>query len=844
MLNKLYHKNIFLFRINNYNYQDYIKKIKMEKIDIDLNSLFNLSYNFENLKLLLTKISKNQDIFESKIKGIEDKLNNIQLNPPKEVIEKSEKPEKSIFDSNPMKITRDFQKFKTKREIKSDFNDYDNRIISLENKIKLLYNFIPKFPDDKSKTLNNILDEHQMNIDNNLSNIKEIKEKFEKMDGAINNLSVKMNDIDIYGIMKDIQFSGGDIEASKILVQALEKKTEARFKFMEEKIKNDEELAQKMKNEIVNLKNNFTIQKNNLLILRDEMIKLQNEVDSNKRNTLETIKNNENEIENMKERENKNLESINNEFKNIKMNFIEYKTGNDTDLISQKDKEENKMFKTEDSEMKKSEKDTIKETTKELVTESERDKSEERDKVNMSINRIDQSHFVSQSTFNDYKELTQKKLNNFERRIQAIISQIKNDYFQKEIAALKNALNSRKPTSQEFYDLSVQVQQNSDFYDAIKEENSNMKEEFKKINDNVATLLKNYEILMMKTSNNSFGNNNMDNLKERDKITILSKLNDFVEVSVFNEYIKEQTKFSEKLKKDLDSYRHFYDEIIETLKKAASVQDLKSLEEYLLDLLDEFKDRIHKIYPKKSELNKNFKALELQIKQLYEYVIKKDENSENWLLAKKPIGGFSCASCESYLGELKENNEKVIWNQLPEREIISTNTNRIGNGFSRILNLVNVPKKENISPSKIIKPDYGAFKNELQSKNSDIIDETNQKLENSKYMNITMIKNGDEEKNIFKDFSPGNKTKTNFSTKQKVTSFSQEDKFRLTTTENVNLFNEMKNKKAKKGLPPISMNKDDSNVKEMNFSSLFEEIKDSKNKDCIPKVMKIVRKKK
>ena len=816
----------------------------MEKIDIDLNSLFNLSYNFENLKLLLTKISKNQDIFESKIKGIEDKLNNIQLNPPKEVIEKSEKPEKSIFDSNPMKITRDFQKFKTKREIKSDFNDYDNRIISLENKIKLLYNFIPKFPDDKSKTLNNILDEHQMNIDNNLSNIKEIKEKFEKMDGEINNLSVKMNDIDIYGIMKDIQFSGGDIEASKILVQALEKKTEARFKFMEEKIKNDEELAQKMKNEIVNLKNNFTIQKNNLVILRDEMIKLQNEVDSNKRNTLETIKNNENEIENMKERENKNLESINNEFKNIKMNFIEYKTGNDTDLISQKDKEENKMFKTEDSEMKKSEKDTIKETTKELVTESERDKSEERDKINMSINRIDQSHFVSQSTFNDYKELTQKKLNNFERRIQAIISQIKNDYFQKEIAALKNALNSRKPTSQEFYDLSVQVQQNSDFYDAIKEENSNMKEEFKKINDNVATLLKNYEILMMKTSNNSYGNNNMDNLKERDKITILSKLNDFVEVSVFNEYIKEQTKFSEKLKKDLDSYRHFYDEIIETLKKAASVQDLKSLEEYLLDLLDEFKDRIHKIYPKKSELNKNFKALELQIKQLYEYVIKKDENSENWLLAKKPIGGFSCASCESYLGDLKDNNEKVIWNQLPEREIISTNTNRIGNGFSRILNLVNVPKKENISPSKIIKPDYGAFKNELQSKNSDIIDETNQKLENSKYMNITMIKNGDEEKNIFKDFSPGNKTKTNFSTKQKVTSFSQEDKFRLTTTENVNLFNEMKNKKAKKGLPPISMNKDDSNVKEMNFSSLFEEIKDSKNKDCIPKVMKIVRKKK
>ena len=220
----------------------------------------------------------------------------------------------------------------------------------------------------------------------------------------------------------------------------------------------------------------------------------------------------------------------------------------------------------------------------------------------------------------------------------------------------------------------------------MKEENSNMKEEFKKINESVATLLKNYEMLMMKVTGHNIGSNNADNIKEKDKMTIISKLNDFVEISVFKEYIKEHTKFSEKIKKDLDSYRHFYDEIIETLKKAASVQDLKSLVEYLLDLFDEFKDRTNKIYPKKSEINKNFKALELQIRQLYEYIIKKDENNDNWLLAKRPIGGSSFASCESYIGDLKENNEKVLWNQLPEREIITTNTNRIGNGFSRILN--------------------------------------------------------------------------------------------------------------------------------------------------------------
>ena len=90
--------------------------------------------------------------------------------------------------------------------------------------------------------------------------------------------------------------------------------------------------------------------------------------------------------------------------------------------------------------------------------------------------------------------------------------------------------------------------------------------------------------------------------------------------------------------------------------------------------------------------------------------------------------------------------------------------------------MVNVPKKDNISPNKILKPDYGTFKIELKNKNNDEVDETNSKLENSKYMNITMVKNGDEEKNIVKDYSWVNKTKTNFLTKQK-TYFSPEIKF-------------------------------------------------------------------
>ena len=816
----------------------------MEKIDIDLNSLFNLSYNFENLKLLLTKISKNQDIFETKIKQIENKLNNIDSNSPKEI--PKDKTE-NAFDRNNIRITRDSQKFKTRRETKNSYDDFNRKIFELEDKIRLLYNFIPKFPEDKTRTLNNILDEQQISIDNNNTDIQEMKDKVEKMKGTVDELSIKINDIDIYDIVKDIQFSGGDIEASKILIQSVERKTEARFKFLEEKIKDDEQMSQKLKNEITNLNNNIILQKNSLAIMREQIIKMQNEIDSNKRNALERIENNENEIESLKEREAKNLESINNQFQNLTMNVYDLSNnkneGNNLNVIKEDPKEEKK---DEESVTKKSEKNSKKET-KDNLSDTEKDKSEERDKMDTSTQKIDEANVISKSTFEEYKKETQKKINNFERRIQALNAQIKNDYFQKEINALKSELNKKKPTAQEFYDLSVQVQQYMDLYDNMKEENGNMQEEFKKIKDNVSTLLKNYENVILSAASKKMGNNNVEELSGKDRVTILSKFNDFVEITVFNEYIKEQTKFSEKIKKDIDSYRHFYDEIIETLKKAASVQDLKSLEEYLLDLFDEFKEKANKFYPKKSEINKNFKALELQIKQLYEYIIKKDENSENWLLAKKPIGGFSCASCESYLGDLKENNEKVLWNQLPEREILSTNTNRIGNGFSRILNLVNVSKDNNITNRKdnnnvnvSLRPDYGGLNNELfLQKKSGELDEANNFSENKKYMNITMVKSGDEQKNIFKDFS-GNNTKTNFTSKQKI-SFSQEDKFRLTTSDNMNLLKEMKNKKFKKGLPPI--NKDDSNVKDINFSSLFEEMKDGKEKQTIPKVMKIVRKK-
>ena len=86
--------------------------------------------------------------------------------------------------------------------------------------------------------------------------------------------------------------------------------------------------------------------------------------------------------------------------------------------------------------------------------------------------------------------------------------------------------------------------------------------------------------------------------------------------------------------------------------------------------------------------------LDTQIKHIIDVYIKRlDKNDSSWLIAKKPLGGFSCASCKSYLGELKNRDTYFFWNKYPQRE--KDQNYRVGNGFSRMLNMLNVELKKN-----------------------------------------------------------------------------------------------------------------------------------------------------
>ena len=826
----------------------------MQKVNIDLNSLFNFSYNFENLKLLLNSISKNQDLFEARMKELEKKIKenkrNIELIQLGEIEinkqgildhindfissqGKNEKNkgkneiEKDIIKSN--KVERviniddnddDNDNYKDSNKNKLLLTELDHKILILEDKVKLLYNFIPSFPEDRTQTLNHILDDHQIGINDNSLDIKEMKEQIMKMKNDMDRMAFKMNDFSVFDVFKDMPDTGGDTESSKLLIQAVDKKNQEKFKFFEDKFKNDEEESLKLKNEINNLKNNNSFEKRNIMIMKEQLIKIQNEIDIDKKEINEKISKNKNDIESMRQKESKNIKDINNKIKDMN-NKVEDLSNLMNNIKEQREKEL---------------------------------KSKNEDEDNSSTNKIiGDGNFVNIDKFNELKENLLKKINNLDKKYQSLTSEIKNEYFEKQINGLKIELRNKRPTQQEFYDLSVQVQQFTELFETMKEENNSLQTDMKKTRDTVSSMTKKYENIILQSMNSVKMNDPSENLKNEN---ILKKFDDYVEISIFNEFIVEQTKFSEKLKKDFDIYRQFYDQIIETLKKAASVQDLKNLEDYFVDLLDEFKDKTFKFFPRKSDINKNIKTLELQIRQMYEYLMKKDEHIDNWMLAKKPLGGYSCASCDNYIGDLKENNEKVLWNKLPDREIITnTNNSKLGNGFSRLLSLVNINKEiknNNLFNSTITKQDYGSYKNDLNKNKSEGAGGGEKDFStldvNKQYINNTST----NKKTLFKEFNNNlnnNITNANSSSVPR-NNFSQEEmKFGLTSSDNMNIFKEMKAKKFSKDLPPINLSKEETNMnnlKNVNLSTgeYFEEEKDFKIKKEGPKVMKIIRKKK
>ena len=744
----------------------------MEEINLDLNNLFNLSYNFEGLKVLLTSIAKNQERMKEKIKQLEnksrlgEKINTInipqtQYQIPKE--EKKIKDNKEIISNSS----------KEEKEISNNFliTDLENRISNLESEYQNLRRFIPQYQE--SRTLNDILDEHKLNLNDLNENVKGINDNMNNIKENMESLNIKVMDFSLFDVFKDKNITA-DIDAAELLVKALENRINEKFKFEDDKFKKDEQDIMKLKNELTNIKNSTNFQTKNLSYIKEEIQTFQKTIEQLRTNTADNIMQNKELIRKLREKTNSNWKEFSSSVTSIK------------ETINSLEQKMQKMFEDIENNIKKD--------------------------SNIETTNLEQE-YVKREDFNLYKDNIQKKYTHLEKKIQTLNENIKTEELEDKIYKLNKELQNKKPDEKEFFSLGEQVQSHQDLFDSVKIENINIQSDLKKLKDMVNLINRKCEDLILQNLMSTKMSEDSKDSKVRQSL-ILAKMKDYLEASAFHEYLIDDTREKEKIKKDIDNYKMFKEEMIETLKKSASIQDLKNLESYLEDLLDEFKGKMFKFCPTKSEINKALKSLELQLKNLYDLIVKKEEKNENWMLAKKPIGCFTCASCDNFIGDLKENDEKVFWNQFPEYNV--TNVNKIGNGFSRILNLVNInkDKKENEKLGKTI------------SSEDKITSKENQEKLNINIFNETGYKKG--KKNIFRNINIESHLKTMPSYDEVRNGF-QTQRMKKINIDEIKL----KNIELNQNLPPISSRND--------IIDIYEEGIEQKD---APKLIKIIKKKK
>ena len=167
-------------------------------------------------------------------------------------------------------------------------------------------------------------------------------------------------------------------------------------------------------------------------------------------------------------------------------------------------------------------------------------------------------------------------------------------------------------------------------------------------------------------------------------------MSQYVHVDDFNAHKADSDTKFKTINEEVEKLWKSIYELFELLKNKADKDDIDKLREFFLQQINELAKACNTKFADKNEVAKNFRYLEQQIKKLYALLNNKnDMNGDNWLLAKKPLNGFSCASCEAYLGELRDNSQYVPWNKYPLRDP-NEKLYRIGSGFSKMLQMLNI----------------------------------------------------------------------------------------------------------------------------------------------------------
>ena len=523
---------------------------------------------------------------------------------------------------------------------------------------------------------------NKKNILEHTDTIKNLNESTEKIKAELEKLKEKVQDFNIYDMFKE--GGDGDMDVAKALIKALETKQNKRFDLFEEKYK-------LLSTE--NFKNKDDI-KNQGIVINGQKIS----IEKNTEKILKLLEQQKNQEISNKELKDKEDSILNKKFEDI-LNNIQTLSDNYNNKITEIESKLNEHQKQPQV----------------LVTEIKPDKTKDK--------KIQEN----ENTLKEYNE----RINDLEKSLRQLLKKINIDelnsnlaILQKEISkkgnqgAIDDLIDRLYNIDENIKQINYRVDSSSAFEKKMLEENSLLSKKFESFANTVNRL----SLQIIK------------NPKEDKQVIDYTK---FIEVGTFEENKKELSKKFDKIRISFEDILKNIDEILEKLSHTPSDKDFAQYQDIIKNLLDEYRINNNKKYADKYDTSKNFKFLETQIKTITENYNKKLDGQDNWLLAKKPLNNYLCASCEGIIkGELDKRCDYIPWNKYPNREEKYT---RMGHGFSHMLQMVNDDIRKNVD-NKEKEKERNKFEDKEKEYNSDEDKKKNSGERNNSAVKLPKVK--------------------------------------------------------------------------------------------------------
>lgn len=227
--------------------------------------------------------------------------------------------------------------------------------------------------------------------------------------------------------------------------------------------------------------------------------------------------------------------------------------------------------------------------------------------------------------------------------------------------------------------IKIELSKFNSFIITQNELNTKFREHILKIKNAFDNIKKTFASMTKLFENNSIAQL-MDNLSD-----VSTKM---VDKDEYNKYTKEINKILSEIKMDVNDHNRSLDQIMPMIQKILTMEDLKKLESSLVELIEKQNALSSGKFADKKEIIKSIKSIEAQVKLFMENLDKEREKEKNegCILASRPVVGYKCASCEAYIGDIKESTTYLPWNKIQGMQ----KPYRLGSSFSRILQGLNI----------------------------------------------------------------------------------------------------------------------------------------------------------